>query len=71
MNSRIEDVKLKFFNSIKDKQNRVIIVVDGYYEWKDKSSAFAIRMKDKQQLFLGGLKFGDNNFAVFTQEGRA
>jgi len=40
---------MKFKNCISNKGFRVVVVVDGYFEWtEDKSSVFSIAMKEQE-----------------------
>ncbi|EAR86285.1 hypothetical protein TTHERM_00031670 (macronuclear) [Tetrahymena thermophila SB210] len=73
LNSRIEDVEMKFKQVVANKLNRCVLAVDGYYEWtEDKKKIYAIKPKQvNQRMFLGALKMNEEgNFVVFTQEGK-
>ncbi|KAL4474997.1 hypothetical protein ABPG74_001693 [Tetrahymena malaccensis] len=73
LNSRIEDVEMKFKQIVANKLNRCVLVVDGYYEWtEDKKKIYAIKPKQvNQRMFLGALKMNEEgNFVVFTQEAK-
>ena len=50
LNSRSEEATMKFKNCISNTSCRVVVIVDGYFEWtEDKSSVFSIAMKEQEE----------------------
>ena len=72
INARLEtiDEKVSFKKLIKD--NRCVVVADGFYEWKrnvkEKTPHYFFR-KDKKTLFLAGI-FEKDQFCLITEEAK-
>jgi len=68
INARVETAHLKkrFIPFLRD--NRCVIIVEGYYEWKEKQPyCFHPRKKGHDHLYLAGFFTNENEVVVLTR----
>ncbi len=65
INARLESLYQKpYFR--KSTNNRILIVADGFFEWKDKQPYYIFRSDKKSMLFAG--IYNENTCAIITME---